>query len=124
MLRNKFLSRERILLTHSVRPSLQTWPKKKLAELVVGNGSGVCKAGLTMPHPEEICGIAVEIDTLFGGLPQGKKPPESVTRRFFSLSLETFVSTNLTHPQRVLSSSSSLHTGPDTERIDRSTALS
>ena len=29
-----------------------------------------------------------------------------------------------THPQRVLPSSSSMYTGPDTERIDRSTALS
>ena len=35
-----------------------------------------------MPHPEEIYGIAVEGDTLFGALPLGKKPPGSVTRHF------------------------------------------
>ena len=36
-----------------------------------------------MPHPEEIYGIAVEGDTLFGARPLGKKPPGSVTHHFF-----------------------------------------
>ena len=43
--------------------------EEEVAELVVGNDSGMCKAGfagddarrgLAMPHPEEIYGIAVE----------------------------------------------------------------
>ena len=83
--------------------------EEEVTELVVGNGSGMCKAVffagddasravfpsscvcgeisklLTMPHPEDTYGIAVEGDTLFGALPQGKKPRESVTRHFFTV---------------------------------------
>ena len=124
--------------TLSVRPFLQTWPKKwQSASLVttvvcarlvllltmhfvlctlrvvcaakspVEHTIGTSKrCGLTMPHPEEIYGIAVEGGTLFGALPQEKKLPESVTRHFFHCPWRRFVSTSWTRLQRVLSSSS------------------
>ena len=77
-----------------------------------------------MPHPEETYGIAVEGDTLFGALPQEKKPRESVTRHFFHCPWRR-LSRRI---GRILSECSHRHHHctqiPDTERIDRSTPLS
>ena len=80
----------RVYCPHTfVRPPLQTrLMKKEVTEFVIGNDSGMCKAGFCgwrcisrvlfefskwlKPHPEKICGIAVEDVTLFGALPWGE----------------------------------------------------